>query len=71
MARDICKTVGERVRALRKAQGWRQIDLAEHSGINENYLSHVELGKKEICLRNLEVLAKTFERSLSELLKGL
>jgi transcriptional regulator with XRE-family HTH domain len=71
MARDICVAVGKMIRALRKARGWRQIDLAAHSGINENYLSHLELGKKEVCLRNLEVLAQTFERSLSELLKGL
>ncbi len=71
MTRDICVAVGERVRALRKARGWRQIDLAEHSGINVIYLSYLERGKKEVCLRNLEVLALTFEKSLSEFLKGL
>ncbi|WP_263411197.1 helix-turn-helix domain-containing protein [Terriglobus tenax] len=59
------------MRALRKARGWRQIDLAEHSGINVIYLSYLERGKKEVCLRNLEVLALTFEKSLSEFLKGL
>lgn len=71
MARDISVAVGERVRELRKKRGWRQIDLAEHSGINVIYLSYVERGKKELCLRNLQVLAMTFERSLSEFLKGL
>ncbi len=71
MASDICVAVGERVRTLRKARGWRQIDLAEHSGINVIYLSYVERGKKELCLRNLQVLAQTFGRPLSELLKGL
>jgi len=71
MATDICIAVGERIRALRTERGWRQIDLAEQSGINENYLSHVERGKKELCLRNLQVLALTLDRSLSELLKGL
>lgn len=63
--------MGERIRALRKARGWRQVDLAAHSGIAETYLSHLERGQKEICLRNLQVLAQTFEKSLSELLKGL
>ncbi len=71
MARDICADVGARVRELRKARGWRQIDLAEHSGISEPYLSYVESGKKEICLRNLHILAQTFDQSLSEFLKGL
>jgi len=71
MAIDICAAVGERVRALRKARGWRQIDLAEHSGINVIYLSYVERGKKEICLCNLQALALTFDRTLSEFLQGL
>jgi XRE family aerobic/anaerobic benzoate catabolism transcriptional regulator len=71
MAIDICAAVGERVRTLRKARGWRQIDLAEHSGINVIYLSYVERGKKEICLCHLQALALTFDRTLSEFLQGL
>jgi transcriptional regulator with XRE-family HTH domain len=35
MARDICVAAGERIRKLRHAKGWRQIDLAEHSGVHE------------------------------------
>ncbi len=71
MARDICSVVGERIRTLRKGRGWRQIDLAEHSGISAIYLSHVERGQKELCLRNLQILALTFECTLSEFLKDL
>jgi len=71
MARDICVAVGERVRHLRTLRGWRQIDLAQHSGISETYVSHVETGKKELCLRNLELLAKSFEQTLSQFLDGL
>jgi transcriptional regulator with XRE-family HTH domain len=71
MARDICAAVGERVRMLRKARGWRQIDLAEHSGISVIYLSYLERGKKEVCLRNLHQLATSFECSLSEFLQDL
>lgn len=36
MARDICIALGKRIRQLRKERGWRQIDLAEESGIHEN-----------------------------------
>lgn len=71
MASDICAQVGERIRELRKARGWRQIDLAAHSGLNAIYLSDLERGKREVCLRNLQVLALTFEKSLSEFLNGL
>jgi len=70
MATDICIRLGRRIKQLRKTRGWRQIDLAEHSGINAVYLSYVERGTKEICLRNLEILAQTFEMTIKELLKS-
>ena len=71
MATDICVLLGRRIRELRKQRRWRQIDLAEHSGINVIYISDLERGKKEICLRNLHVLAETFEMVLPELLANL
>lgn len=70
MASDICVAFGERIRELRKRRGWRQIDLAEETGIHENYVSDLEAGKKEICLRTLQTLAGAFGLSAAELLKG-
>lgn len=71
MARDICEVLGQRIRQLRKERGWRQIDLAEETGIHENYVSDLELGRKEICLRTLQTIAKAFDMNLAELLKGI
>ena len=71
MARDICTQLGERIRELRKERGWRQLDLAVHAGINENYVSDLELGNKEICLRTLQTLAHSFGIGISEMTKGL
>ena len=71
MARDICILLGLRIRQLRSARSWRQIDLAEESGLGRIYISDLERGKKEICLRNLERLAKTFNIPLSKLLEKL
>jgi len=71
MARDICVALGERIRQLRQDRGWRQIDLAEESGIHENYVSDLELGNKEICLRMLQTVAAAFEMKAADLLKGL
>jgi XRE family aerobic/anaerobic benzoate catabolism transcriptional regulator len=71
MARDICVALGERIRQLRTVRGWRQIDLAEETGIHENYVSDLELGRKEVCLRTLETLARAFDMSAAELLKGI
>lgn len=70
MASDICILLGLRIRELRTARDWRQIDLAEEAGINENYVSDIEIGKKEICLRTMQALADAFDLSLAELLQG-
>ena len=71
MARDICIRFGQRVRALRKERGWRQIDLAEQAGISENYVSDLELGRKEVCLRTIEALSEALDTDILELMKGI
>ena len=71
MASDICISLGERIRDLRKERRWRQIDLAEQAGINENYVSDLEVGKKEICLRTLQAIAVALGIKTSDLLKDL
>jgi transcriptional regulator with XRE-family HTH domain len=71
MTRDICIALGERIRELRQSRGWRQIDLAEETGMHENYVSDLELGHKEICLRMLQTVAAAFGVKPSDLLKGI
>jgi XRE family aerobic/anaerobic benzoate catabolism transcriptional regulator len=71
MARDICLALGERIRELRVERGWRQIDLAEETGMHENYVSDLELGRKEICLRMLQTVANAFKMKTADLLNGL
>ena len=71
MPSDVCILLGQRIRDLRTAKHWRQIDLAEEAGINENYVSDFEIGKKEICLRTMQAVADAFDLTLAELLKGL
>jgi transcriptional regulator with XRE-family HTH domain len=70
MASDVCAALGLRIRSLRRKRGWRQLDLAEQAGINENYVSDLELGRKEACLKTLKGLADAFEITLSDLVKG-
>ena len=71
MARDICVAAGERIRKLRRAKGWRQIDLAEHSGVHEVHISDLERGAREAGLRTLRKIVAALDTTLSELLKGL
>jgi len=71
MASDICVLLGERIRELRTAKGWRQIDLAQHSGVHEVHISDLERGSREIGLRTLKKIADALDTTASSLLKGL
>jgi XRE family aerobic/anaerobic benzoate catabolism transcriptional regulator len=71
MARDICVLLGERIRALRKRKGWRQIDLAQHSGVHEVHISDLERGAREAGLRTLLAIAQALEVKLSDLFRQL
>lgn len=70
MATDICVRLGKRIRDLRKARHWRQIDLAEHAGLHKNHVSELERGQREIGLRSLEAVAVALDLTPDQLLKG-
>jgi transcriptional regulator with XRE-family HTH domain len=67
MAKDICVRLGLKIRELRKKRKWSQIYLAVHTGLSRTFISDIELGRKEPCLRSLEILALGFEVKLSDL----
>jgi XRE family aerobic/anaerobic benzoate catabolism transcriptional regulator len=71
MARDICVLLGERIRKLRKAKGWRQIDLAEQADVHEVHISDLERGAREVGFRTLFAISQALGVKLSELLKGI
>jgi XRE family transcriptional regulator, regulator of sulfur utilization len=71
MATDICALLGRRIRELRKAKGWRQIDLAQHSGVHEVHISDLERGSREVGIRTLQSLAKALGVKIAELLEGI
>lgn len=59
------------MRTLRKQREWTQVYMAEHVGLDRSFISDLENGKKEICIRNLEVLATAFEMTVSQLMARL
>jgi len=71
MPTDICKRLGARIRNLRKGKGWRLLDLAQHSGIKEVHLSHLERGNREVGFNALAAIARGLDISLSDLLKDI
>jgi transcriptional regulator with XRE-family HTH domain len=61
---------GKRLAALRTERKWTLTYMEQHSGLSESFLYEMEHGIKEPCLNTLDVLAKSFDMSMSELLKG-
>ena len=65
---DICVRFGLRLRKLRLERSWTQTDMAVHLGMDRSFLSDLERGKREPCLRTLEVIAQGFEITVPQLL---
>ncbi len=68
---DILERFGERVRALRKAQGYSQETFAAACQLDRTYIGGIERGERNLALRNIEAIAQTLGISLSELMAGL
>jgi transcriptional regulator with XRE-family HTH domain len=45
--------------------------MAEHVGMDRSFISDLENGRKEICIRNIEVLAVAFGMGVSKLMSRL
>lgn len=71
MADDLLVRLGSRVRNLRRQQGWTQVVMAERVGLDRSFIADVERGKRNISIRNLDLIAKGFKISLSKLLSRL
>lgn len=61
-------TVGERIKLLREAKGWRQDELAQKVGINRESLSNIENNQRKIKADELSRFADELEVSSDQLL---
>jgi transcriptional regulator with XRE-family HTH domain len=71
VATDICIRLGKRIRALRLKKHWTQGMLADHADLGRVYLSEIENGRKEICVKALEKIACALSVSLDEFFRGI
>jgi transcriptional regulator with XRE-family HTH domain len=67
----VCVALGKRIRALRRRKGWTQVKMAVHLGINRGHLSDLEMGKREVGLLMLQVIARGLDTTMAQLLKRL
>lgn len=49
---------GDRIRLLRKQNGFSQDELADKAGVHRTYIGMIERAEKNITLTNIEKLAK-------------
>ncbi len=71
MAKDICEQFGDRLRQVRRKRKITQEELAHRVGMDVSYLSEVENGRKEPCLRKMKEIAQGLGVTLAELTRGL
>ena len=63
--------LGMRIVYLRKQKGWSQLDLSIESGVNRNYLSDLENGRRNPTVDVLEKIANALGITLEFLFKGI
>lgn len=68
---DYWKKVGNRIRELRNETGLSQEKFALKIGMDRTYFASVELGKRNIALKNIEKIANGLGVTLSELFEGI
>ena len=72
MDRDKLQTaVGLRIKQLREERGYSQEHFAHSIKMDRSYFASVEVGRRNVTLRNLAKIAHGFGISLSELFEGL
>jgi len=65
------KKLGQRVRSLREKGGWSQEAFAYEKKFGRAFMSALENGKKDVRFSTLCKLARAFDITPSELLKGI
>jgi len=63
--------MGKRIQTLRKKKGWTQTDMAVYLDLNRGHISDIELGKREVGIITLQVIARGLDTTMARLLRGL
>ncbi len=63
--------LGKRIQTLRKKKSWTQTDMAVYLDLNRGHISDIELGKREVGIITLQVIARGLDTTMARLLRGL
>jgi transcriptional regulator with XRE-family HTH domain len=62
--------LSENIKNFRVAKGYSQEKLAELSGLHRTYIGSVERRERNVTLSTLEILARTLDVTVAELLSS-
>ena len=68
MDHKILKHFGDRVKKLRKANGWTQEEFARRTGLHRTYIGSIERSERNVSLLNVAKIAKALSISVKDLL---
>lgn len=68
MKNKILRHFGDKVKKLRKANGWSQEELAKRAGLHRTYIGSIERSERNVSLINIEKIAKALNTNLKKLL---
>ena len=66
---NILLVFGQRIKGLRQSKKITQDQFAKLCDLHKNYIGMIERGERNPSLINIEIIACTFEMSISELMK--
>ena len=67
---NIKKIFGKNVRTYREAKNLSQEKLADLCGLHRTYISHVECGKRNVSIENIQKIAQALRIRISDLFAG-
>jgi transcriptional regulator with XRE-family HTH domain len=67
---DVLARFGQSVRVKRTALRLSQESFADKCKLDRTYISGIERGKRNVSLRNIEIIARTLGISIAELMEG-
>jgi len=66
---EVCRRVGQRIRALRKERKWTQEWVAEKAGVSVRYYAQVERGQRNPSLVSLQKIADGLGVTLEDIFR--
>ncbi len=65
---EVATQFGEKLRKLRKEQGFSQEELADRAGLHRTYVSSVERGERNVSLQTIDKLARALNLPIGDLM---